>query len=406
MEKIKNIVFISLIKIDHISERGIYTDLLREFYNRGYNLTIIYPYERRENKKTKFYSIDGINYLGVRCFNIQKTNFFEKGLATIFIANILLKAIKQNLKNLKFDLIIYTTPPITFYKVIKYLKSNNKAKTYLLLKDIFPQNAVDLGLLSKKGLIYNLFRRKEKKLYNISDKIGCMSPENINYLLKNNNYILPSKVEVNPNSIHPKAKFDKEFAKKLLRQKFNIDTSQTIFLYGGNLGISQGVEFLIEILLSNNTKTSNAFFVIIGSGVKYKIIENCINENNLQNVLLLPFMAKVDYDKLIEGCDVGLIFLNARFTYPNFPSRLLSYLENMMPVITSTDKYSDIGDIAEQNKFGIKIFSGDILNFNIALNKYIDDKQKLINDGMNGHIFLNKNYTSENSYNILISNFV
>ena len=112
--------------------------------------------------------------------------------------------------------------------------------------------------------------------------------------------------------------------------------------------------------------------------------------NNLQNVLLLPFMAKVDYDKLIEGCDVGLIFLNARFTYPNFPSRLLSYLENMMPVITSTDKYSDIGDIAEQNKFGIKIFSGDILNFNIALNKYIDDKQKLINDGMNGHIFLNK----------------
>ena len=83
MEKIKNIVFISLIKIDHISERGIYTDLLREFHSRGYKLTIIYPYERRENKKTKFYSIDGINYLGVRSFNIQKTNVFEKGLATI-----------------------------------------------------------------------------------------------------------------------------------------------------------------------------------------------------------------------------------------------------------------------------------------------------------------------------------
>ena len=91
--------------------------------------------------------------------------------------------------DIKFDLILYSTPPITFYKAIEYVKKRDGAKTYLLLKDIFPQNAVDLGMMSKtglKGLIYKYFRKKEKKLYAISDKIGCMSQANVDYVLKHN----------------------------------------------------------------------------------------------------------------------------------------------------------------------------------------------------------------------------
>lgn len=63
-------------------------------------------------------------------------------------------ALKKYFRDVKFDLILYSTPPITFNNVIKYAKkkSDNKALTYLLLKDIFPQNAVDLGMISKTGV--------------------------------------------------------------------------------------------------------------------------------------------------------------------------------------------------------------------------------------------------------------
>lgn len=90
---------------------------------------------------------------------------------------------------MKFDLIIYSTPPITFQRAVEYVKERDNAQTYLLLKDIFPQNAVDIGILSKngwKGLIYKYFRKKEKKLYGISDRIGCMSEANCKYILSHN----------------------------------------------------------------------------------------------------------------------------------------------------------------------------------------------------------------------------
>ena len=73
----------------------------------------------------------------------------------------------------------------TFKKVIDYFKKRDNATTFLLLKDIFPQNAVDLGILSKrgvKGIIYRFFRKKERDLYRISDYIGCMSPANVAYV--------------------------------------------------------------------------------------------------------------------------------------------------------------------------------------------------------------------------------
>ena len=62
---------------------------------------------------------------------------------------------------------MYSTPPITFCRAVDYVKKRDNAQTYLLLKDIFPQNAVDIGMMSKqgiKGILYKFFREKEKRL--------------------------------------------------------------------------------------------------------------------------------------------------------------------------------------------------------------------------------------------------
>src|SRR5699024_4388854 len=100
---------------------------------------------------------EGISILYIRTLNIKKTNVIEKGLGTLLIEYQFLSAVKKYLKNNKFDLVLYTTPPITFSNVIEYVKRRDRAYSYLLLKDIFPQNAVDMKMLKKSSLLYRLF---------------------------------------------------------------------------------------------------------------------------------------------------------------------------------------------------------------------------------------------------------
>ncbi|MEG0808545.1 MAG: glycosyltransferase WbuB, partial [Alistipes sp.] len=167
-------------RIKSIKSRGIYTDLMRKFRDEGHNVYIVTPYERQFGLNTELKIVDDVHILGVKTLNIQKTNFIEKGVGTILLEGQFKRAINSHLSNVFFDLILYSTPPITFTSVVKMLKKRNpNAISYLLLKDIFPQNAVDLGLFSKKSPIYLFFRKKEIGLYKISDYIGCMSPANV-----------------------------------------------------------------------------------------------------------------------------------------------------------------------------------------------------------------------------------
>ena len=189
-----NIIFLTLVEINSIEERGIYQDLLRKFRNEGHDVTIVTPVERRKGIATNFKKKEGVSILQVKTFNIQKTNIIEKGIGTLAIEHQFLFAIKKHLADKKFDLVLYSTPPITFGKVINFIKLRDGAYSYLLLKDIFPQNAVDMKMLKEGGFIHKQFVKKEKKLYEISDTIGCMSPENVDYVLKHNPEIDKKKV--------------------------------------------------------------------------------------------------------------------------------------------------------------------------------------------------------------------
>ena len=148
-----HIIFLTMSTLTEVDTHGIYSDLMRKFRDEGHEVYIVSPRERRTGEKTRLYEAGGVHILGVRTLNLQKTNVIEKGIGQVLVESQFKKAIKKHLGDVKADLILYSTPPITFPKVIQYLKqSNPQAKTYLLLKDIFPQNAVDLGMMSKSGL--------------------------------------------------------------------------------------------------------------------------------------------------------------------------------------------------------------------------------------------------------------
>ena len=396
----KNILFITLLRVDSISDRGIYNDLLRNLQNKGNKIFVVSPLERRLKLKSNLTITENSQILNIKTLNIQKTNLLEKGLATLVIEYQYLFAIKKYFKEVKFDIIVYSTPPITFSKVINYIKKRDSAFSYLLLKDIFPQNAIDLKLFRRNGLIHKFFLKKEKQLYVISDYIGCMSQANVDYIKKHNPNLDFNKILINPNSIYPNYTNYSLSDKESVKEKYQIPLDKKIFIYGGNLGKPQGLDFLLETI--RLTKRYDVYFLIVGSGTELSRIKSWFKKNKPKNATLIPMLTKIDYDNLLPACDVGLIFLNKKFTIPNYPSRLLSYMEMKMPIIAATDKNSDIGMDIEKNKCGFGILSGDIKAMHNAINRLMDEVDLFNEMKENSWIFLNKDFHVDRSSKLIM----
>jgi glycosyltransferase involved in cell wall biosynthesis len=396
----KNILFITLLRVNSISDRGIYNDLLRNLQNKGNKIFVVSPLERRLKLKSNLTITENSQILNIKTLNIQKTNLLEKGLATLVIEYQYLFAIKKYFKEVKFDIIVYSTPPITFSKVINYIKKRDSAFSYLLLKDIFPQNAIDLKLFRRNGLIHKFFLKKEKQLYVISDYIGCMSQANVDYIKKHNPNLDFNKILINPNSIYPNYTNYSLSDKESVKEKYQIPLDKKIFIYGGNLGKPQGLDFLLETI--RLTKRYDVYFLIVGSGTELSRIKSWFKKNKPKNATLIPMLTKIDYDNLLPACDVGLIFLNKKFTIPNYPSRLLSYMEMKMPIIAATDKNSDIGMDIEKNKCGFGILSGDIKAMHNAINRLTDEVDLFNEMKENSWIFLNKDFHVDRSSKLIM----
>lgn len=398
------VLFLTLSHIADVRVQGIYTDLMRKFRNEGHNVYVVTPRERRYGKSSELVECDGVKILGVKTLNIQKTNVVEKGIGTLLIEPQYKAAIKKYFSGIKFDLVLYSTPPITFTNVVKFVKKHNpNAVSYLLLKDIFPQNAVDIGMFGPKSLLYRLFRKKEINLYKVSDYIGCMSPANVKFVLEHNDFIDPSRVEVAPNSIEvenaEKSPEDVALERITIREKYKLPQDKPIFIYGGNLGKPQGIPFLIECLDSLKKRT-DVHFVIAGDGTEFAKIQNWMNSAKPQNVSLFKRLPKDDYEMLARNCDVGLIFLDHRFTIPNYPSRILSYLSAKMPVIAATDPNTDIGSIAQENGYGFWCESNDVGAFCNCIDKMLASDRVAM--GYEGFKYLLNNYQEKNTYNVIV----
>ena len=396
-----NILFVSIGTLPYMSGHSISLDLIHELYKKGHNVYAVCSNERRNGQPTCLCEEDGYKVLRVKIGNNKNTNLIEKGISNLLLPYQYIMAIRKYYNNIKFDLIVYPTPPVTQVLTVKYIKKRDGARSYLLLKDIFPQNAVDIGMMTKTGprsIIYKMFRKKEKELYKVSDYIGCMSQANVDYLLKHNPYINPEKVHINQNSIEVSELKKDLDAKKSIYAKYNIPENAVTFIYGGNLGRPQGIPFVIDCLRANADK-EDRYFVICGKGTEYGKLKKYVEEEKPSNVLLLNGLPKEEYDVFVKAFDIGLIFLDHRFTIPNFPSRLLRYMQTSMPVLACTDPNTDIGKVIVDGGFGWWCESNDVQKFTQAVNLAI--KEDLEAMGCKGYTYLNQHYTAGQGADII-----
>lgn len=393
-----NVLFVSIGGLADLNENAVYPDLLRCFRDNGHSLYVVCQREKRTGLPTQMKTEYGMQVLRVRTGNITKVGLIEKGIATLLIGSQFERAINKYFSGVKFNLVLYSTPPITVVSTVAYIKKRDRAFTYLMLKDIFPQNAVDIGMLKTtglKGIIYKHFRNQEKRLYLKSDFIGCMSEANILFLKEHNQYIDVKRIELCPNTINLLT--DDKTDRSVVRSKFDLPQDKLLFVYGGNFGRPQDVDYIIKVLKSNEGG-SDRHFIMCGSGTEFYKIRDYVNSSGCKHVTVINSLSKQEYGKLLDSCDVGLIFLDHRFTIPNFPSRLLDYMNHSMPVLATSDLNTDVGSVIVDGGFGWWCESNNVETYKKIVDEICSNPAVIVDKGKMSRVYLESHYDTEIAY--------
>jgi glycosyltransferase involved in cell wall biosynthesis len=371
---------------------NLYTDLAHEYKKHGHNVFVCTIVEKKFNQKTCYENEYGIQVLRVRSADFFDVGFLKKGLSTITIPRNFIKAAKKYFKDVHFDVVIFPTPPVTLYKVVKYIKKHMHSTSYLILRDIFPQNARDLGLM-KNNFLFNYFRRVEKNLYQISDFIGCMSKANIDYIIAHNP-VKKEKCGLLPNW----KKIDKSTQQTIdFRKKFGLK-KKFVAVFGGVIGIAQELDFMLRLAKIYKNR-SDILFLIVGEGNQKKKLMETITRDNVHNVMMKERLPSHEFTQLVRQADVGLVNLNRNFTIPNFPSKTLDYFEAGIPVLAATDPNTDYGEFLEKEaKAGLWSKTGDLESYQDNFEKLFYNESLRKKMGENGRIYLEENLTVDKTY--------
>ncbi len=325
-------------------------DLAQGFVDNNFDTSVFVP-DSSINSSYQHSVKEGVNIFRVKSPNLKNISFYKRAINELILPFTLIKNIFfSNINKREFDLIIWYSPSIFLWPFALYLKTLNKCPTYLILRDIFPNWALDLGLM-KKGIPYFFFKFIEYFQYLVADKIGVQTISNLNYfqgILKP----IAKKTEVLNNWL---TKYDdKDIEKKL---DFKLPEEKKILIYSGNMGKAQNLKIWLDLANKNEQKY---FFIFIGRGSERKILESIAEKNKSKNVLFLNELDKENLNSLYKLCDIGIISLNIDHKLNNIPGKLLSYLQASLPVIAAINPNNDLKDIILKYQIGEFIESNSI----------------------------------------------
>ncbi len=393
------VIFLALAFPKMDKSKYLYTQLVSQFHENGHDITVVAP--MYDDSTSGLQIEEGVKVIRVSTMKLFGVGSIKKGIANVMLPYQYKKAIKENNIGLDFDLIITPTPPITLYGVAAWLKRKSNAKLYLILRDIFPQNAVDLGMLKKTGLIHYYFRHKEKKLYAKSDAIGCMSQGNIDFVKNHNPELSTEKLHMLPNwgDIMPAAS---EMEVKQIRTKEGFD-GKIVIIFGGNIGLPQKLENIVDLAIACNNE-KNIVFLIMGSGNERQNLENLVKQKKVRNLIIKDGLPQNEYMKWVQMADIGLISLSEKFTIPNIPSKALSYYNTKTPILASIDTNTDFGQIMDDLETGVWAPAGKTSVLKDKLMYLINNPKLRKKMGENGFNYMQKHLSGHQAYVTIVNN--
>lgn len=402
---------ILLISIAYPPEIRSASQLTKEFSHelvaQGHQVTVLTGqphYNLSEKSKGTKYSVcsfeEGVQVVRLKTLPVHKIPLLLRGVTELLLPFMFFFQAKKSYINMPVDVIEVYSPPLTLGIAGWMLKRRFRAPLVVNVQDLFPQNAVDLGLI-KNNVVLKVFRFIESFVYKFSDLITVHSKGNKTFLL-NYRKQPESKVKVIHNWVDD-VPFKKVTRTGKFRRQYDLE-NKFILLFAGVLGPAQGMDIIINtcIELAHNTEI---VFLLVGDGTDKERLVKKVEKHGLKNVRFEHFISMDDYPALVKDCDVGLLSISPLYHTPVVPGKLLGYMAGEIPIIASLNKESDGHDIIKKSGAGISIVGNDIYGFKDAVLFFYNNRKKCIEMGKNGSQYVRRYFRKEHCVSMYMDLF-
>jgi len=338
-------------------------DLAKEFALDGHDVTVI----TATNGLQKSYDIEQYKeYRVVRfpAFRTKDVGYLRRTINEILTPLKMLSGIRKSpISKTKWDGVIWYSPTIFLGPVARYLKKTGECRGYLIVRDIFPDWAVDMGLISK-GLPYRVLKLFENYQYSVADVIGVQAKGNLPYF-SNWDMKRGTKVEVLNNWLSHVGSRPSSISIKDTRL-----AGRKIFIYAGNMGVAQGLEILFQLAF-NLKERKDIGFLFVGRGSEMERFRRDATFRSLDNVLLFDQIDADEIPSLYKQCHVGMLSLDVRHKTHNIPGKFLSYIASGLPVLASVNPGNDLIDLINHSGTGQVVCDADLMSLVAAVNELV-----------------------------------
>lgn len=326
-------------------------ELACEFLEHGHEVTAVTPSSMLE-KKADIGMIDGVTVWRFKSGEIKNVSKIKRAVNETLLSHRAWQSLKKEFAANPHDLIVYYSPSIFWGGLVRRLKKLWGTRSYLILRDFFPQWAVDQGLMRQGLAVEKYFRYFEKINYEAANTIGIMSPKNLEWFRDLAHTDKPTEVLYNWASSETAAGTGDVYRKRLgLEEK-------TVFFYGGNIGHAQDMMNIVRLAIRMRDE-ERAHFVLVGAGDEVELVREAIDSEALGNMMLLPSVSQEVYQEMLSEFDVGLFSLHRDHTTHNFPGKLLGYMAYEKPILGSVNPGNDVRQVIEDAEAGFITINGD-----------------------------------------------
>lgn len=290
-----------------------------------------------ENYKGKFFqheNIKGVSvYRGYVYIPVESRNAIQR---IIYDSSICLSSFLWGLTIKNVDIILVITPPLQLAVTAFYLSKIKKANLVMLIKDLVPDAAIDLGILKNSKAI-KIARILERYAYRKAEKIIVICQGFADNLKGKG--VSDSKVAILPDWVN--SDFIRPLGKNnIFRQKYDISENKFLVLHAGNIGVKQGLENILTAAKEIKSEPDMLFY-IVGGGNERDNLEQLAKNENLDNVKLLPLQPTELLPHMLSAADVLIINQRSDVIDIVIPSKLYSYMASGRPIIAAVHPKSE-----------------------------------------------------------------
>jgi glycosyltransferase involved in cell wall biosynthesis len=328
-----------------------------------------------------------VSVIRVRPLPGYSFHYVIRGISQLIMPHLYLKAIKKYIKE-KIDYAIIYSPPLPLALVGTRLKQESGTKILLNIQDIFPQNAIDLGILRNKILI-RFFEQMEEKAYMAADYMTGHTLSSTRFLIEHKG-VPEEKISTIPNWIDVEM-YARAIPIDTYRKQYGLE-GKFVFIFAGVIGPSQGVDFILDIA-KQLIDLPNVYFLFVGEGSEKKRLIARAQKENISNVFFKPYVPLEEYPTLVKEMDAGLICLSMQNTTPVIPGKLLGFMAASLPVVAFVQKESDIHALVQQAQCGYTMVSDDVERGAELVKSVYERQSELKQYGENGFRYVTNHYS-------------